>query len=138
MAEYFAGKFGSFQITDIAENIFPIMNWTYDNNRSNVDITNMRSKYTFNELGGESFIKNLVQGTITAQGQMTKELLTFLLLGTLDAGTEAVFNLYFKYTEDDKFGFEELDAVIDKFEYNMDIQSSGTFTITANLAVPLE
>lgn len=137
MAEYFAGKFGSFQLKNIAENIFPIMNWTYDNNRSNVDITNMRSKYTFNDIGGESFIKNLVQGTITAQGQMTRELLDFLLVGTLDAGTEAVFNLYFLYTEDDKLGFEELDAIIDKFEYNMDIQSSGTFSITANLAVPL-
>jgi hypothetical protein len=137
MAEYFAGKFGSFQLNDIAENIFPIMNWTYENNRANVDITNMRSKYTFNDLGGESFIKNLVQGTITAQGQMTQELLAFLLVGTLDPGTEAVFNLYFLYTEDDKLGFEELDCVISKFDYNMDIQSSGTFTITANLAVPL-
>lgn len=137
MAEYFAGKFGSFQVTDKAENIFPIMNWTYENNRANVDITNMRSKYTFNDLGGESFIKNLVQGTITAQGQMTKELLAALLLGILDAGNEAVFNLYYKYTEDDKFGFEDIDVVIVKFDYNMDIQSSGTFTITANLAVPL-
>lgn len=137
MAEYFAGKFGSFQITNAAENIFPIMNWTYENNRSNVDITNMRSKYTFNDIGGESFIKNLVQGTITAQGQMTRELIDIILIGPFDPGTELVFNLYFIYTEDEQIGFTELDCVVVKFDYNMDIQSTGTFTITANLAVPL-
>lgn len=138
MAIYFSGYQGYFTITGFEEK-FTINAWTYTEDRSNVDITNFRAKDGSN-IGGEQYIANIYTGVITADGFLTEELYEIFNNADVQGGLECKISLYFNYDEDiplNNLGFEDLECIIDNIVFNMDIQSTATFTLTANLSVPV-
>jgi len=138
MPIYFSGNQGYFTIADFEEK-FPISAWTYQEDRSNVDITSFRSKDD-SKIGGEQYIANIYTGVITADGFMTEELYDIFNNADIQGGLECKISLYFNYDEEfplSNLGFEDLECIIDNVVWNMDVQSTSTFTLTANRAVPL-
>lgn len=134
MANYFQGYKGRMVIDGYAPDVFKVNRWQYVSDKSLVDITNSLS------FGKDQFIKNLTSGTITAEGYMTETLVTQVFdpngASPLEQGQEVVFDLYFDYIANTKIGFENIDAIIDEFDFAVDNAGTGTFRIRALLNEP--
>lgn len=127
---YYQGHKGRFVLTDYANDIFTFSSWTYRDENRIVDISNTLAN------GKEQYIENLVGGTITGDGFLTQYLYEEVAAKLLKPGQEIKVNLYLDWTVTPKLGFTDVDAVIQDFETNMDINGTATFTLTAVVSEP--
>lgn len=127
---YYQGHKGRFVLTDESNDIFTFSSWTYRDENRIVDISNTLAN------GKEQFIENLVGGTITGDGFLTQYLYDRVASKLLKPGQEIKVNLYLDWFVTPKIGFTDIDAVIQDFETNLDINGTATFTLTAVVSEP--
>lgn len=134
MANYFGGKYGRLRITGFADTLFKLNNWRYEIDKSLLDITNFQSRSQGNPV--EQRIGNIFRGTITAEGTMTDTQAAVISANLLKPAQEVVMDLYFYYGAPSNVGFTGIKAIMDSFEFAVDVRGTGTFTLTANLNTP--
>jgi len=134
MANYFGGKYGRLRITGFADTLFKLGNWRYEIDKSLIDITNFRSRESGNPV--EQSIGNIFRGTVTAEGTMTDAQAAVISANLLKPAQEVVMDLYFYYGAPSNVGFTGIKAIMDNFEFSVDVRGTGTFTLTAKLNTP--
>jgi hypothetical protein len=127
---YYQGYKGRFVLTDYDNDIFTFSSWIYRDENRIIDISNTYSN------GKEQFIENLIGGTITGEGFLTKYLYEEVASKLLKPGQEIKVNLYLNWESNPKLGFTSIDAVIQDFETTVDVSGTATFTLNAVISEP--
>jgi|688.fasta_scaffold1447693_2 hypothetical protein len=118
---FFAGKSGNVKV-DGYQNVLRVKSWNYVSGKTLLDITNSLS------YGTDQFISTLNSGNITLNGFITKQWFDDNIIAFLEQGTEVKVDLYFDNAN--TIGFEDIDAVIDEFDFNLDLEGVGIYKMT--------
>lgn len=128
MPDYYAGKKGRMVVQGLSDDLLRMESWSYQQDRSNVDITNSLS------FGKDQFIPNLQSGRIRGSGFVTNTLVTTISSNDLRTGQEVKFDLYFD--KDGNVGFKDIDAIIDDFEFEVTVDGASRWRVTASVSEP--
>lgn len=128
-AKYFSGKTGNFVIQAFDQNIFRMSSWNYVKDKGLVDISNT------NAFGVEQYIGNLNSGSIQAEGLITDELLDLIINNNaLQVGDEILVDLW--VDEAALLGFQNLNAIVDDFTFDLGIDTAATYVLKALISEP--
>lgn len=128
MPDYYAGKKGRMVVQGLSDDLLRMESWTYQEDRSNVEITNSLS------FGKDQFIQNLQSGRIRGSGFVTNTLVTTIQGNDLMTGQEVKFDLYFDKAGN--VGFKDIDAIIDEFEFEVSVDGTSKWRVTASVSEP--
>lgn len=118
---FFAGKSGNVKV-DGYQNVLRVKNWNYVSDKTLLDITNSLS------YGTDQFIPTLNSGNITLNGYITKQWFDDNIDAFLKQGTEVKVDLYFDNAN--TIGFKDIDAIVDEFDFNLDLEGVGIYKMT--------
>lgn len=118
---FFAGKSGNVKV-DGYQNVLRVKSWNYVSDKTLLDITNSLS------YGTDQFIATLTSGNITLNGFITKQWFDDNINVFLEQGTEVKVDLYFDNAN--TIGFKDIDAIIDEFDFNLDLEGVGIYKMT--------
>jgi hypothetical protein len=128
MSQYFAGKSATIKI-DGYQNSLHARSWNYVSDKSLLDITNSLS------FGKEQYIATLKAGTIVMEGYITDTLLNDIINNDIIVqGQEVIVDLF--VNADSSLGFSNVDAIVDEFIFNTDINDASTYTMKLLLNEP--
>ena len=118
---FFAGKSGNVKVAGY-QNQLRVKSWSYVSDKTLLDITNSLS------YGTDQFIATLTSGNIVLNGFITKQWFDDNIAVFLEQGTEVKVDLFFDNANN--IGFKDIDAIVDEFDYSLDLEGVGTYKMT--------